>query len=544
MIEKSILGIDLRAPFVKVVELKNTTSGFILSSWAIDELQNDLIDKHPDMEAAQGASIKKIITEKSIKTKEAYFVIGGRDVLVKKLSMPKLSHEEIKQAIIWKVKDEIVFNAEESIVDYSPLALKPGSEEQEVIAAIVNRETIKRIGEIALSANLKLASIVPVPVALRSLCMGELAKTPVLFIMYMGRRTMNMSFFKGSELLINREVSIGGEDITHAMTSVLVSDEGRSELKYEEAEKIKREHGIPVNIEAYPAIPQITSANIYSLMRPALERMQDEISRTIEYFKGQEGDITINKILVVGGESKTPNIREFLSGVLGLPVEFFDPLSEVKAADGVNDGEKLKEISPRLACAIGAAMASAEKNINLAPQIEDKWKSMLRKHANPIKVFTILFLILFTYYSGMVFVSYNLSNSINKAEKILADIKPRLLRIEALEKAMKEEEGRRGIFKSIELSRVKIPVVLEAISANIPESILIDSITFMEADRKTTIRGVSLGRGDSAENIISKFVSKLSENTVFESLQLVSVIRADEYLYDAFNFEVIGVIRK
>ena len=131
----------------------------------------------------------------------------------------------------------------------------------------------------------------------------------------------------------------------------------------------------------------------------------------------------------------------------------------------------------------------------------------------------------------------NVKNKIN-------ELRPRVIQLEEFEKAMEAEEGRRGVFKSIEISRVEINKILEDISANIPSTVLLNSVRFIESTKGIRIKGTVFSKGDSAENILAKFIYDLSKAPSFQKVELVEAVKNSEFMYDSFNFEINCEVKK
>ncbi|MFA4967522.1 MAG: pilus assembly protein PilM [Candidatus Margulisiibacteriota bacterium] len=539
MPDRSILGIDLRVCSVKVVEITNGPGGRVISGWGMEEIPIELIDKHPEKEVAQARMIKQILLNSRIKTREAVIVTGGNDLLIKKISLPVLPPDEARNAIKWKIKDEITYPIENAVFDFSPL--KTGTD---YIVAVARKDTIDRLVEVMRIAQLRLVSVVPVPMAMVEVFSDELKKEEINSLVYMGRRTTNISFFKDGSFLFNREIPLGGEDITRAMTSVVVSEEGRLELKYEEAEKIKIEKGIPVNLETYPKLGEIPIAHLQAVVRPALEKIEDEMLRTLEYLKGQEGEVEVKKFILTGGSSKTPHLNEFLASGLGIPFESIDPLKSFKIDARIKEQPLLQLHSVQLSAAMGAALSHFEKGINLLPEeIRDPYRVLIRKHLNPREISIACAALLAIIYLFMFSNTFLLKNRLASVQHQLDLLSPKLSRMEALEKAVREEEGRRGVFKTIEMNRINIPGVMEDISLNLPGSILMSSITIDEKDREVRLKGTAFDRGETPENVLSKFILDLSSAPIFERVELVQAIKNEGYIYPAFDFEIAGKLK-
>jgi type IV pilus assembly protein PilM len=547
MAENTILGIDLRVTSVKVIEIKKGSKGFILVNWGMDEVPFDLIDKHPDKEAAQAKIIQRILAVNRIKARDAVLVVGGADVLVRQMSLPPLSRADSREAIKWKMKDEIAYPLEEAIVDFIPLAAIKGAAKTEIdfLAAAAHKDTIVRAMEIGKLAGIHISSIVPVPFAVKEVFGKEIAKG-ITCLVYMGRRTTNISFFRDGVLQLNREVPIGGEDITRAMTSVLVSEEGRLELKYDEAEKIKREYGIPVDLASYPKLGDIPISHLQAVVRPALEKIEDELLRTIEYYRSIAGDVKIEKVVLTGGSSRTPHLLEFLTAGLGISFTTVDPLADLIIDTHIREKGSLTLAAPQMAVALGAALNFyVPRNINLLPEeIREKWKLFFRRHANPLELSVLFVILMLLCYAAVFAQGYFIRSQIEATKKNIEELKPKLTRLEELEKAVREEEGRMGIFKSIELNRVQLDTVMEDLSLNLPPSVMLTSINFIESSKSANLSGVVFARGDTAENILSRFVLDLSRAPSFQKIELKQANRVEGYLMEAFTFEIAALVKR
>ena len=125
-------------------------------------------------------------------------------------------------------------------------------------------------------------------------------------------------------------------------------------------------------------------SQLQAMVRPALEKIKSEITRTFEYYKGQSGESTISKIILTGGSASTRNLKQYISDALGVPV--IVPELEFK-------------LDQRFSGALGAAMGGTEK-INLLPsELKDAWKPLFNRFAKPrvlVPIFLSFLLLLYT----------------------------------------------------------------------------------------------------------------------------------------------------
>jgi type IV pilus assembly protein PilM len=529
MSARSVLGVDLRVTSVKLVEIDRKEHGFVLKNWGMTEIPFQLIDKHPQLEDAKADALKKLLQTNKIRGREAVVLAGGGDTIVKLYTLADMPRSEAAQAIRWKLAEEIPYPIEEAIFDFYPTPRGEAfTEKIDYVAACTNRKNYLEAGYILGKAGIKLVGVTVLSEALAELYKAELTgpEDKITSILYMGKRTTNISIFRHGVFEFNRELPIGGENITRAMSGILVSPEGRIEVSPEEAERIKVEYGVPTDLEKFPKLGEIPISQLQAMVRPALEKMQSEVARTFEYYKGQTGEGTINKIILTGGSSLTPNLREFLAEGLGIPVVSPEPIPK---------------LNPRLSAALGAAVLGVGK-INLLPEeVKHRWKIIAQKLFKPqylVAAFCSLLAVVFLFFWLQALA---LETEVGHIKQKLEEYKPRLNRLDAIEKSSKEEEKRRLTIRTFEQKRNKVPSIMAELSRLIPASGVINTLNLSQTD--IHFWGILFKHGEAAETLLSRFVLQLSISPLFDNIQLVQAVKNEGYSTESFNFEIIGKIK-
>ncbi|MBU0502665.1 MAG: type IV pilus assembly protein PilM, partial [Candidatus Margulisbacteria bacterium] len=537
---RSILGIDLRINFVKVVEIETRKDGSFLTNLGVAEIPLSLLDKHPQKEDAQAGALRQIINEKGIKTREAAVVVGGSEALVRLFTMAAVSRDELAEAIRWKFAEEIKYPIEEALVDFYPLVDEADSKEKkhEYIAACVNRKVYQDIDYVIRKAGLKLTALSILPDALQKIFQPQIKKESgkIISLIYMGRRTTNISILKKGHLEFNRELNIGGENITMAMSGVLVSPDGQVEISPEQAEKIKVEHGVPLNVENYPQLSEIPIGQLQAMVRPALERIQDEIMRTFEYYKGQTGEAAIETIILTGGSSLTANLGKFLAESLGIPVVSPGTINGWKFDESLVDQKGLEKVIPRLVSALGAALI-ADSRINLIPD-EIKYRSRIlrQKIIRPEYLLFVLLLLLGLFYSFISYQINGLQQNSQGIQKKINDYKPRVAVLENMQKEASVQVRRSLTAKTLGGQKTNLPQIFKEMSRLIPRTVFVRTLDVKAGD--LSISGVAFEEDETAELNLAKFIQILSKSAYFKDLTLIEANRDESYVEGAFNFEL------
>jgi type IV pilus assembly protein PilM len=84
--------------------------------------------------------------------------------------------------------------------------------------------------------------------------------------------------------------------------------------------------------------------------------MAAEIEKTFEFFGATSSEGPVEELVLSGGCSLTPNLKEVLRERFGVPTELMNPLRRVEYAGSGFDDKWLLSIAPTLAVAVGLAI--------------------------------------------------------------------------------------------------------------------------------------------------------------------------------------------
>lgn len=296
---------------------------------------------------------------------------------------------------------------------------------------------------------------------------------------------------------------MAGRDFTKAMTGVLISDRGRIQLSWEEAEKIKRQTGIPEAGESRIIEDKISTTQILAMLRTPIEQLTSEIERCFDYYREETGGGKIDAVVLLGAGASLAGLIKSLSEGLGIRVMLGDPLEGLIAEkDAVPERDK---IAHQLGLAIGAAL-SAPGGINLLPpEIKEKTKRVVRRGTLEA-VSTAVILILILLYAGMKIKLSNFQKRIAVGRLELSSLEPQLktARIQTFaDKLLAQEPYWEDIFK--ELSNL------------MPGEVYLTNISMR--DNIITMKGIVNAKKDE-EKIVSNFILVL-ERGLFNNVHLV-----------------------
>ncbi|MDD5354225.1 MAG: type IV pilus assembly protein PilM, partial [bacterium] len=311
--------------------------------------------------------------------------------------------EELLEAIKWEAKEHIPFPIENAAIDYHVLgeATDKGAKKIELLVVAVEKFVIDQHLSLLQNIQVKPASITVTPFALANVLRKNdyLKAEEALAVVRSGADTTAINIFSGENLVFNREIPLGGNSLTRAMVGTLISDSGQVDLDINQAEILKKDWGIPDEKNPQQLTPEISSLQISPLMRPILERLANEIRRSMDYYREESRGKRVTKVVLLGGNAELKGLPEFLNSSLGLTVEIFQPLKNLEMDLPEDRKKELCQLGPRLAIAMGASLQGT-KGINLLPQ---ELKEQATKTARSALTAVIGFLIIFIF--SMIYAS-------------------------------------------------------------------------------------------------------------------------------------------
>jgi type IV pilus assembly protein PilM len=344
---KQVVGLDIGSSALKSAELRPIRGGgFELLSLGIEELSPDcivdgvIISKIPVSDA-----INRIFTQQNIKNHFINTSISGHSVIVKKISLPVQSEEDLAESIRWEAEQYIPFDIADVNLDYLVLSENTGTGNLDLLLVAVKKDKITDYTSV-----IKMAGKTPVIVDVVAFALQnayEINYEPtgknIVALLDIGASTMTFNIVSGTDFLFTRDVGVGGRQYTEFIQKEF-------NLNYNQAQSLK--HGEPIE--------DIDPAKARQVIESVTEIICLEIQKTYDFFKSTTTVDHIDRMIVSGGAAHTPGLIETLARKFEIPTEKFDSFRKIKFDPKRFSASMIAERAPDLAIAIGLALRSAE----------------------------------------------------------------------------------------------------------------------------------------------------------------------------------------
>jgi type IV pilus assembly protein PilM len=236
----SVLGIDIGSQKIKVCEIRAQGREPVVTALGIADTPEGAVDHTGVYNSdAVGAVLKQLLSESGAATNQVVVSIAGQaSVLVRTLEVPRMNPSELKDHMQWEINRNIPFPESNVVSDYKPLADEdPNSTNMDVVMAIAPQSAIDTMIGCVKKAGKTTAVIDVEPLSMaRSIATsyGDTMGDQTVCMVDVGHKTTSINIYKGSKLLMPRQVPIGGEMFTKQIADTLG-------IPMDEAERLKRE---------------------------------------------------------------------------------------------------------------------------------------------------------------------------------------------------------------------------------------------------------------------------------------------------------------
>lgn len=341
--KKDIVGIDVGSSSVKLVQLKEVKGGYHLLNLGIAQLPPEAIVDNTVMDSvAVVDSIRNLVENQKVKTKNVAASVSGHSVIIRKISMPVMTEEEVEASIEWEAEQFIPFEISEVNLDFQITGPDPKDPAQMNVILVAAKKDFVNEGLTVFHE----CGLNPVVLDIDSFAIEnafqanyDVEEGEIVALINIGASTMNVNILKEGVSVFTRDIQTGGNMFNEEIQK-------RLGINSEEAEQAK----------LGGEVSEIDAAVLAEVMSESADALAQEIQRSLDYFSATSTDDKVTRLFVSGGVSKTAGIDEVFEQRLGVPVEVLDPFRRIEVDEDLFDPAYVQAVGPLFAVGVGLAM--------------------------------------------------------------------------------------------------------------------------------------------------------------------------------------------
>lgn len=326
--EKFSVGLDIGTHSVKYIKLKLHNKDYVeLCGFNLIPVQSDL-----------AAALKAIKQSEGIDS--VNISVSGPSTVIRHVNFPRMSAFELHQSLKFEAQKNIPFAVDEVNLDSCILKEDLPDNKMLVLIAAVKKDLVhqrlKLIEDIGLRANLiDIDSLALSNAFSFNYLQEDKPKYKAVALLNIGSSMSNLDILENGLPRLSRDIHIAGNNFTQKVAEVF-------NLDFKAAEELK------IN----PDKDRLKS--VTATIESVFANLAVNIRTSFDYYESLSAT-SVSKIFLSGGAINFIGLKDMLANLLGIEVECWDPLKNIKRPENL-DVQKLNAISGQLGVAVGLAL--------------------------------------------------------------------------------------------------------------------------------------------------------------------------------------------
>ena len=322
-----------------------------LTAYGSADLQTVDVNDAMSIAASLPPIISQIMRETGIRPAPLVVSLGGQMVFPRFAKIaPVGDAAKLEQLVQYEVEQNVPFPIDEIVCDHQFLGTSADGDMATMIVA-AKLDGVRAVTDAVASIGLKPAVVdvsqMAVLNALRYANPGLAGSNVVLDI---GAKTTNLILVE-DEKIYTRSIPYAGNTITKEIAQAFG-------CSFEEAEQLKLERGY-VSLGGVTEDEDEITDRVSKIIRTVLTRVHAEISRSINFYRSQQGGAAPSRIFLTGGSVRLPQLDQFFMETLQVNVEYLNPFTSVRVGGKVN-ADALESDAFILAESVGLALRQTD----------------------------------------------------------------------------------------------------------------------------------------------------------------------------------------
>ncbi len=324
------IGLDIGSYAVKIVNMLREKEKRILLGYGMATIET------PEDDASIRKAVEAALSKLNVDTKDVAISVSGPGVIVRYVELPRMTDDELKNAIEFEAEKYIPFKLDEVMIDHQVLIRQMPDNKMLVLLVAAKKELVDK--KVALVQSL---GFTPTIIDVCSLAMvnsflegnkGAEAKTSALI--NVGHHFTDINIISGGTLSFTRSVNVGGSDLAKMAVEAMGGDTAEAmRLMLSPGEK---------------------GEDFVAAIRRGMDNITDEIRLSMSYFENQSNS-GIQEMYITGGCARLKPLLHRIKESLGIEPVVWDPTALLEPVEGIS-GEDLSSAKEFLGISIGLAL--------------------------------------------------------------------------------------------------------------------------------------------------------------------------------------------
>lgn len=309
-------GLEIEDSSLKAVWLEKKRGKFKLISCSRRILPRGIVQSEQILNSQKLADeIKNLLAlaqPKPIQMKNVIFSIPETKAFIRTIQIPKMSHEEAREAVKWETEANIPISVDKVYLDWQAINISQNM--QEILVVAVPKNIVDSYYQtVTLAGFSPLAVEIDIVATIRSLIDPVKNSQPIL-IADIGSENTSLAICQNQIPYFTSSIPLSGNTFTEALQKEVG-------VSWEKAEEIKFRFGLGKIAE---------EDMLYEIFNPLIENLAQEMEKSIAFFSDNINNRDkVEKIILSGGGALLHELPSYLSRRINKKVELGNPMNQI-----------------------------------------------------------------------------------------------------------------------------------------------------------------------------------------------------------------------
>lgn len=296
---KTVLAFDIGESNLKIAH-QGKNGAEVYSIQMPDNLMQDGIIQMPHMMSDFLKGIKK---EYNLPSGQCGIVVPEELVVCRSLTLPAMTEKQLEVNLPFEFSDYISGEPQKYVYDYAMQEMICNEDgepvEMRLTGAVMSKESVTSYINIFKNAGFKLRTLIPQEIAMTNIMKAAVAEGRASVdkeycIVNLGHRQTQVYIFKGEEMLVFRNIHLGGKMLDEA-----ISEHKNVDVYVARTHKNKNYNGV---LES-------------DFVQEVYGRIAVEVMKVINFYRFNNREATLEDIYFIGGGSNIPALCDSIAEI-------------------------------------------------------------------------------------------------------------------------------------------------------------------------------------------------------------------------------------
>jgi type IV pilus assembly protein PilM len=331
-------GLDIGSGIVKLVVIDHSKSKPEIVQVATSPLVPDAIVEGEVMDPVLVAeTVRAIVENAGLKRKRVMASVGGHDVIVKKIPMDRMSHNDAREVIRWEAEQHVPFDMENVQLDFQILDPDADSAQMAVLLVAAKRELIENRISLLTDAGLEPHVIDVESFALHNAFERNYPdiRDGMIALINIGHETTNVNLVSNGAPVLVRDIPFG----TRRLREVLQRERG---MTGDHAEQVLQGRAEPEALR--------------SMLEDRIDELAVGVERAAAFIVAQTGGEGVSRVFVSGGGACINGMVDVIAARMSVRAEVANPIQRIAVRPEVMESVPMEQLAPLLMLPVGLAL--------------------------------------------------------------------------------------------------------------------------------------------------------------------------------------------